>query len=1317
MNNYITFSNLNLLVIISLMIILYVSYFFASKSIKDKLDLKKHSEFEPKEQQYQLFLLFFGLSIPLIEVILEYFKIRNYSYLNINLTVGFILLAFYLLCTRNKFFEKNINYVFMFCFFGYSTFLFYNVFFKDFELVSYVSLIISFFLSYFIFKNIVNYWVYIITVFLLLFAAYSSKLIPDNQIIILICSLILTLCIHTARHLALTETRNKFLFTNLIVNKGNSIILATNKRGEISFCSESVEDILGYSAAEMLGYGYWELTEDEEFIGEAYHNNYVDNRLYVRKLKCKNGDYKYIQWKDKKYTEDIIIGIGQDVTEQVMIQNQYRDLIETANDLIYEIDLEGNLTYTNPFAEIILGYSKEEFLSNKYTNFVREDYVENVIDFYKELPDNSADYPDLVFPIVKKDGESIWVSQKVSVKRDANRKIIGFSIIARDITLIKNLEQEHYFKASKIKVHNEIIKKLTANSYSNKETFYTILKNILQTVATSSGINRVSYWSYHPDGLRCESIYYLDSNRFEKNFFIENTKSPIYFGAIENGQQIVASDVYDNKITYELCEEYFPKNKIKSLLDTPIFFDEKVKGTLCFETVENKKDWDNEDINFARSIADLIAIALESNIRNETQQKLSYKSDILFEIVKNTERFLQSKDNVEIIKNILVTIGKVTNVDILSYYKTNLEKQEFEQNFRWVKGTDTISDLNKKILHVPFELLPEAVEKLKENKPYHSLTRKIKSEKTKAFLEDLKTKSILFLPIFIKDNFHSIIVFTVFENEREWTSDEIITLQTLTNNISYAFERNLNEAIIQENEEKFKLLANNIPGTVHLSKYDEKWSKIYLNDEIETLTGYSKEDFLTQKVKYKDLVLPEDLKIVENRANELFKEQKKIHLVYRIKTKNGITKWVEEFGEPILKDGKIENIVGIFIDITNRKEAEEAIKEKEYAEAANKAKSEFLANMSHEIRTPLNGIIGFTELLRNTKLESIQKKYMDTINHSAISLMEVINNILDFSKIESGKIELNVEKHEIKEIAEQVVELVEFETKNKNLNLKLLINDDLPKYIFIDYIRIKQVLINLLSNAVKFTDKGVIEFSITKIEQIDDESVKIKFSVKDTGIGIKSKNQEKIFEAFSQEDISTTKRFGGTGLGLSISNKLLELMNSKLELESEYNKGSDFYFYLVVKSSNQDNTKESKEKNKIKASLKSNYITEDNLTIYIAEDNKINMLLAKTLVKQIIPNAAILEFENGNEILKETISEKPDLIIMDIQMPVMNGYEATSEIRKKYSSDELPVIALTAGIVLGEREKCIEIGMNDYVSKPIDKENLKSVLNNWIPKP
>jgi CheY-like chemotaxis protein len=355
-------------------------------------------------------------------------------------------------------------------------------------------------------------------------------------------------------------------------------------------------------------------------------------------------------------------------------------------------------------------------------------------------------------------------------------------------------------------------------------------------------------------------------------------------------------------------------------------------------------------------------------------------------------------------------------------------------------------------------------------------------------------------------------------------------------------------------------------------------------------------------------------------------------------------------------------------------------------------------------------------LLMKSNLKKNQAEYMTTVNESATSLMEIVNDVLDFSKIESGKLELDIEEVNLFKLTNQVIDLFKFQANQKKIDLKLDIGKSVPQHILADSVRLKQILVNLLSNAIKFTNFGEIRLDINEIEVSDKKWSTIKFSVKDTGVGIKTDNNEKIFNSFVQEDNSTNRKFGGTGLGLAISNQLLALMDSKLQLISKYGDGSDFFFVIKFKKANHKKNADALFAKTIQADAITPLNTLSGNKVLIVEDNKINMLLAKTLVKRIISNCVILEAKDGNEAVELYKKESPDVILMDIQMPNKNGYEATDEIRQLKDSENIPIIAITAGIMIGDKEKCLEAGMNDYLPKPIIQLDLEKVLYKWLSK-
>ncbi|SDG75080.1 PAS domain S-box protein [Psychroflexus sediminis] len=642
------------------------------------------------------------------------------------------------------------------------------------------------------------------------------------------------------------------------------------------------------------------------------------------------------------------------------------------------------------------------------------------------------------------------------------------------------------------------------------------------------------------------------------------------------------------------------------------------------------------------------------------------------------------------------------------------------------------------------------------------------------------------------------------------------------------------EKELKQNVQQFKNIFELSPVGIVITDFSSG-EFLDVNKAMQDMIGYSEKEILGKSIWS---ITPENQTSATDYQQILkLKNLKKLGPFERVlKTKSGDSITVVINGLIHFdKNGK-RIVISTLQDVTEQKKIEKKLKtSKAEAIKASQAKSEFVANMSHEMRTPLNGVIGFSDLLMKTPLNEVQYQYMRTVFQSAHILLDLINDVLDFSKIESGKLQLDTEKTDLLNIAEEVVDLTKYEAHKKDLELILVVDENVPDYVWVDSVRIKQILMNLLNNAIKFTYKGKVKLKIS-LKKKSNHLSNLVFSVEDTGIGIAKENQKKIFNAFIQEDTSVTKKYGGTGLGLAISDKILNLMNSKLKLKSKVGQGSQFYFDVLLQSEYDVNRKnksledlenilvissieeyfetiknhlkrfelktdhakdietasqkmiefspqiifinqefsikhsyelvsklkthiksknirfilisksnsteyyenlefskyfdqiltkpikksdllrilKSSEKSKSEVSkneIKTKSVEEtEGLKFLIAEDNLINMELIKSYLKNIYTNVNIYEAEDGLKALKLFKKHNPDMVFSDIQMPNMNGYELAASIRGEKKGKNIPIIAITAGTMNGAKEKCLEAGMDDYISKPILQESIKNVI-------
>ncbi len=1082
------------------------------------------------------------------------------------------------------------------------------------------------------------------------------------------------------------EEQSNAKFKNYIENAPD-VIFVLDEKGNYKEVNQAAVDFTGYSREELLTKRFGDLSESK-FKGSL--KNKFKALLKIGKLDGevqivnKSGKKMWSSYRIIRIAKNRFLGFVRDITTTKTIELQikkneerFKAMIENNEAIISLLDKNFNTFFRSASAERILGWENSQYDSSSGSDYIHPTDLKVLHQTFGKLLETPNELIPVTFRFKHKDGHYVWLEGTfINLLEDQNINAIVSNL--RDVTE-RVLALQKIAKANRLYFYLSQINQMIARTTIEEDLF----KETCQIAINFGKFRLVRICLYENQSGKLLPRMVLgqediDTAEIEKEAFGDIFKNGNVITAnLREGRDAVFNDIevdYNNEEVAKVLLEY----GCRSFMVLPIKRYDEVIGTITYFAGE-KDFFDQEERNLLKEATEDLSFALEK-IENDLLRKKAEEA-----VYQSEKRYnaLTTNSPVGIYKTDLYGLATYVNpkwseITGITYEKAmgsgwagGIHPEDQQRIYEYVAKKDDFDSVS----HIEFRFLrPDGI------------TRWVLGQS----IPELNSKN-----------------------------EKIGYIGTLTD----ITDLKKVEGALKKSEERYRGVMNVLDAGIIVFNSDlsVKMNNARAAELLEIGSDYF-DDFVNNLDRDYDLINENNslMAVNEYPLNRVLKTKKAVaNLVEGLqnrKSKKNV--WLSVSGFPILdNNGEIEEIVMSFTDITERKLKDiEVKKAKEEAEAASKYKTDFLANMSHEIRTPLNGIMGFTSLLTQSKLEDDQLEYVNTINDSANTLLNIVNDILDFSKIEAGKLELKPEKKDLMVTLKKVISLFKYEANRKDISLVLDIKEGVPQYVITDSLRLNQILVNLIGNAIKFTDAGEVRLEVCSKGMNTDDTIEISFAVKDTGIGIKQKSQSKIFESFEQGDSSTNRKFGGTGLGLAISNQLLSLMGSSLHLKSKFGKGSNFYFTLNLKIPDMKRSDLIEEGNIDSEPI----IIHGKKKILIVEDNKINLLLAKKLVHKIVPESILIEARDGQEAVREYLKDKPDIILMDIQMPHKNGFEATIEIRNiekeslKSKEAETPIVALTAGIFEEEKEKCFSAGMNDYIAKPIELPILEKALEKWL---
>ena len=1078
-------------VLLTVLIIFFLIIFIFRNTRLFYKKFTEDSEIKSNVRETRHYFLILGIVLPILECFIEFFKIRAQSELAMTIVVSMLAEVVYFVSAKNKFLQKNIQTIFVLFFFLLSGLYFYKTVFMPFEVITFAQLLIVTFFSYTVFRSTKHFYLFVAFVIALFTGLLFTNIIPLQTNIVYLYSVIIIFVLNYVWRLSILNSRERLLFANNIVHNGSSLVIATNKFGEVSFVSDNIVKILGYEPEEVMGLGFWALTQDEEFKNVDYSEIYVEDKIYIRKVKCRNGNYKYIQWLDKKHNDDLYVGIGQDVTEQIYMQEKYRSIIESATDIIYESDSKGNFVFFNDVAKSLLGYETEDLLGKHFTNLIRDDHKVRVGKFYQNLEPGKNHFEILEFPILGKDKTEYWVSQKVTVKRNADGEITNFMSIVRDITESKKSELQNALVQEKRNRFNALLMELTTGQSVINERLDVILNNILIKSAGVLNIDRISLWNHFPDRIECAKVYVAKTEEFSKGELLFKQEYPHYFDAITQGITLIVNDISDNKYTNDFMLS--PDNDLKSLLDVPIFNNGELIGLICFEMTDSYKIWDAEDIVFTRSIADIISISIETRRRKKAEKQLAFRSEILAAVAKITEKLLISGNIQDTLNDHFELLGEATRVDKVYFYENNIATNYLTLKNVWYNGANLNKSKDDDISEFMLDELGIISEKILANEAVNIITSELDHSALKKRFEERHILSVLIVPIVIKKVFYGFIGFDNCKVERRWTEDQLNILQSLVDNIANTIERKIAENAIKESENNFRLLNETIDDVFWLYDLIDK-RILYISHSSKEVLGVEPVEFYETNNYWVNYIIDEDKPAILD-AHQKIERDGFYEIEYRIKTEHGV-KWIYEKSFGIKNEqGKYAKSSGICSDITEKKQIETQLKQLSIV-AEKTSNGVLIADDKGNVIWANQGYLNMMEISLNAL---VGKRPRDLFNPDNHELSSEIDNLTGKSFTKEIEVQtflnnrkwIEVNNTSILDAKGTVVQQIELVTditeKVKNQNTLLQYSNDLEyqgtlQKKIINSLTYEELAMETLG-FIKNQTKGCIRISLLNIDE------------------------------------------------------------------------------------------------------------------------------------------------------------------------------------------------------------------------------------------